>query len=211
MLPRLHIVTDDAVLVRDTFTERARAMLVHGRERVAFHVRGHHTPTRTLHVVAEALVRAARDTGSTLLVNDRVDVALAVGAHGVQLGKRSLPLGVVRALADWRWVGYSAHAPDEAERAAAEGTDFVLLGTIYRTATHPRAEPGGIERVRATVAQVSIPVLAIGGVTPERIPELMHAGAFGVAVVGGIWSAADPVGRVADYLDGLVANARPTE
>lgn len=200
-------MTDDDVLARDGFAQLAGAILVRGRDAVALHLRGHRTSTRVLHDLAVELAHAARAAGATLLVNDRVDVALAVQADGVQLGEGSLPTEAVRSLGDWRWVGFSAHNPEQAARAAADGTDFVLLGMIYPTPSHPDADPGGIARVRATVARVNVPVIAIGGVTPARIGELVDAGAYGVAVVSGIWNAADPLARLDHYLTALTAAA----
>jgi thiamine-phosphate pyrophosphorylase len=210
-LPRLHIVTNDDVLARSSFPELAGALLARGRNSVVMHLRGHQTPTRLLHDHAAILRRRARETGAVLIVNDRIDVALAVAADGVQLNVRSLSIAEARKLGQWRWVGYSAHDPEEAARVAADGTDFVLLGTIYATATHPHAAPGGIGQVRAAAARANVPILAIGGVTPERIPELVQVGAYGAAVMGGIWNALDPVARTADYLEALAVYTGPAE
>lgn len=207
MLARLHLVTDDAVLRAADFRERAQAVLAAHGSALALHLRGHGVSGAELFELARDLAFGADGAGAELLVNDRVDVALAAGADGVQLGRRSLPIAAARALlgAD-AWIGYSAHGAEEAARAAADGADFILVGTLYRTASHPEREPAGVERVRETVAALApaeVPVIGIGGITPERVREVLAAGAYGVAVLGGVWHAADPVAAAADYIAAL--------
>lgn len=201
MLPRLHLVTNDAVLRGADFRARAqRVLAVHG-ERVALQLRGHGLEGRELFALAADLAFAADAAGATVLVNDRVDVALAAGVDGVQLGRRSLPVDRVRELlgAD-AWIGYSAHAAEEAAVAVEAGADFTLVGTIYSSASHPRARPAGPWRIRRAVRAAAAPVLAIGGVTPARVPEVRRAGAYGVAVIRGVWDAEDPADAAGSYL-----------
>jgi thiamine-phosphate pyrophosphorylase len=129
-----------------------------------------------------------------VIVNDRVDIAAATNAAGAQLSARSLSISAARAiLGPNAAIGYSAHALAEAERAEAEGANFLLLGTIYHTESHPEIVPAGIDLVASTARRCGIPILAIGGVTPERVPELRAAGAAGVAVIRAVWDARDPV------------------
>jgi thiamine-phosphate diphosphorylase len=92
-----------------------------------------------------------------------------------------------------RTIGYSAHSEREAAAAETDGADFILAGSIYATRTHPGHEAGGIPLLERMVATCSIPVLAIGGVTAGRVPELLRTGAYGVAVIRAVWDAADPV------------------
>lgn len=199
-LPGLHVVTDDEVLASAGFPERARALIEAHGPALAIHVRGPGTPVARLLAVAAALIPAARDSGALLLLNDRVDIALAVDADGVQLGRRSLPVAAARGLApDWV-IGVSVHGPDEA--ASVDGADFLLLGTIWETASHPGWEGAGVELVRRVRARVRIPIIAIGGVTPERAADARDAGAAGVAAIRGIWESDDPVASAADYLEG---------
>lgn len=203
MLPRLHVVTDDGVLARAEFRAVAGALFARAGDRLALHVRGHGTSARALLDHTAALARPARQ-GGLLLVNDRIDVALAADADGAHLGRRSLPLRAARALVGRRWLGYSAHGGEEAARANAEGADYVILGTTYSTASHPGIVLGS-DGVRAAVARAPVPVVAIGGVMPERVAEVMAAGAWGVAVLGGVWNADDPVARAGEYLAALAA------
>ena len=201
-LPRLHVVTTDDVLASPGFLERARALMASHGPALALHVRGPAGPVRTLLEVADALMDGAGETGALLVVNDRTDVALAVGAPGVQLGERSIPVQAARSLlGDDARIGYSAHSASEAASAASNGADFVVVGTIWETPTHPGREGAGLARVRQSVADASAPVLAIGGVTPDRAREAVSAGAWGVAVVRGVWSADDPVAAAGEYLE----------
>lgn len=204
MLPRLHLVTDDAILRAPDFPARARAVVEAHGPAVALHVRGHGLSARELHGLATSLVEAAAKTGTRLFVNDRIDVALVVGADGVQLGRRSLPVPAARAvIGDRRWIGVSVHSPEEAADAESDGADFVLAGTIYASASHPGEEPAGVGRLREMARSTTLPVLAIGGIVPERVTEVRRAGAFGVAVLGGAWKAKDPVRAIARYLEAL--------
>jgi thiamine-phosphate diphosphorylase len=196
-LPRLHIVTDDAVLAAPAFTAAAMSLVEVGGARIALHLRGHGTGGAALFALATQLKRAADATGATLFVNDRVDVALAAGLEAVQLGRRSLAVGTVRALLPRATIGVSVHSL--AEIAEAHGTDLVLAGTIYESASHAGAAPAGIAFVRAA-GGLGRPVIAIGGVRPEHVAELLAAGAHGVAVLGGIWYAADGCAALNTYM-----------
>src|SRR5437868_6372438 len=119
---------------------------------------------------AGALRRAF--AGIVLLVNDRVDVAAASGADGVQLGARALPVSAARGLLGAEaLVGRSVHSVAEAEAAAVEGADFLIVGTIYATASHPGKAPEGPALLSAVAAVVSLPLFAIGGITAANAGE----------------------------------------
>jgi thiamine-phosphate diphosphorylase len=139
-----------------------------------------------------------------LFINDRVDIALLSGADGVQLGERGLPVAAVRQLlpASMR-VGRSVHSVDTARAAEQDGADFLIAGTIYATASHPEAEVGGLEFLQALTSRVSLPVIAIGGVTPERAADCIDAGAAGVAVVSGILASSRPETAAMNYVEHL--------
>lgn len=142
-------------------------------------------------------VRRACGNRALLFVNDRVDVAIACGADGVQLGERSLPVDAARALTgDRLLIARSVHSVEGARGAA--GADLLVLGTIYPSASHP-GEPGaGPRLVRNVVRAVSVPVVGIGGITPDNAPEVMAAGAAGVAVVAAILGSTDPYKAASD-------------
>lgn len=193
------------MLASPRFVPLAAELLARGGPRVALHLRGHATAGGTLHAMAEPLRAAAAAHGAWFFVNDRVDIALALGADGVQLGRRSVPLPVVRGLMRDAWLGYSAHAAEEAARAASHGTDFVVMGTIYRTPSHAGSPPAGPASIARAAAAAGTPILAIGGVTPDRILELARAGAHGAAVLGGVWHAGDPVAALDTFMVALAA------
>lgn len=201
-VPRLHVVTDDRVLSDREFEARARALLEAGGPRLGLHLRGHGTTGRRLHHLATALLPAARKCGALLLVNDRVDVALVAGLDGVQLGERSLPPGEARALLPRSvLVGASVHDVEGATRISHEGADFLLVGTIFATPSHPGRPGAGPALVSGVARRVPTPVVAIGGVTPVRVREVRRAGALGVAVLSGVWGEDDPAGAARRYLE----------
>jgi thiamine-phosphate pyrophosphorylase len=190
-LPRLHAITDERIARRPDL-ERVAAALAAGAPGLALHARGH-ALTGLQHYHLAVRLRPTPSAPVRLFVNDRLDVALATGADGVQLRTDSLDVADARALGPKWLVGRSVHTPAEAAAARAAGADYLLAGPVFRTATHPGAAPLELEGVRA-VAAVGLPVIAIGGVTAERIADLRAAGAWGVAAIRALWDADDPAG-----------------
>lgn len=203
--PRLHVVTDDAILTRPDFLQTAEAVMDVGREAVALHVRGPHTSGAAVYEIVTALRPFARRAGSELVVNDRVDVALATDLGVVHLGSRSLAVAVVRRLlGEGARIGASAHGVRGVQACRVEGADLVLLGNVYETASHPGRPALGEEVLREAVGRAGdVPVLAIGGVDVRRVERLTACGAYGVAVVSGVWCAPDPAGAVSEYISAL--------
>ena len=140
-------------------------------------------PTRDLLELAKAAVDAARETTTRLVVNDRLDVALAARAAGVHLGAQSLPARVVRELVPRDFlVGVSCHSLAETLGAEAGGADYVVLGPIFATPSKlPYGPPLGLAKLREVAARVKIPLLALGGITVERVRACLEAGATGIA------------------------------
>jgi thiamine-phosphate diphosphorylase len=127
-----------------------------------------------------------------LIINDRVDVALAVAADGVQLPDAGLPSRAARGqVGKYAVVGRSVHNAEAAVNATRDGADFVLAGTIYKTASKPDAKPAGVALIKEITKDSTLPVVAIGGITPERVGDVVKAGAAGVAVVSAISGAED--------------------
>ncbi len=196
-IPVVHVVTDDRVLAGEGFVEAARRLLGESGPDVALHLRGPRSSARYLERLGLAL-DTARTGGAWLVVNDRLDVAAAVGADGVHLRADSLDVAVVRQLhSDWA-VGASVHTPDEVR--ARRGADWLSAGTIYSSASHPGRPPEGPSGLASMIAVADAPVIAIGGITPERVREVREVGASGVAVLGGVWASDRPLSRVRDYL-----------
>lgn len=189
-LPRLHAITDERIARRPDL-ERVATALAAGAPGLALHARGHTLTGLEHHRLAVRLRQPS--SNARLFVNDRLDVALATGADGVQLRTGSLDVADARALGPEWLIGRSIHTPAEAAAARAAGADYLLAGPVFATATHPGAAPLGLEGVRA-LAAVGLPVIAIGGVTAERIADLRAAGAWGVAAIRALWDADDPAG-----------------
>ena len=143
-----------------------------------------------------ALARRLRDVtaGRALLfVNDRVDVALACGADGVQLGEEGMPLKAARQVSGGRLLlGRSVHSVEGAMAAEANGADLLVVGTIFPTGSHPGATTAGVDLLKSVAVQVSIPFLAIGGVKANNIESVIEAGASGVAVITAIARSHEP-------------------
>jgi thiamine-phosphate pyrophosphorylase len=142
-----------------------------------------------------------------LLVNDRLDVALAAEVDGVQIPEDGIPTRPARNLIGrYNVIGRSVHDFDNAQKAISEGADFALVGTIYKSATHPDQKPAGTKLIEDITKDSSFPVLAIGGITSEKVPEVIKAGAAGVAVVSAIAGAEDMKGA-ADALANALKEA----
>ena len=188
-LPRLHAITDERIARRPDLGEIAQRLALGSGDRMAFHARG-----RALSGLEhfELASRLGAYAPTRLFVNDRLDVALAVGAAGVQLGQGSLTPEDARRLNVGWWIGQSVHDLREAAAAHAGGADYLLVGPVFPTATHPDRAPLGLAQLKEIVG-VGLPVIAIGGVTPQRIPDLMAVATIhGVAAIRALWHAADP-------------------
>ncbi len=128
-----------------------------------------------------------------LIVNDRVDVAIAADADGVQLPENGLPTLRARGLlGKYAVLGRSVHSADAAVEAGREGAEFVIAGTIYKSPSKPEQKPAGPSLISEITKAVSLPVLAVGGITPEKVADVVNAGAAGVAVISAIAKGADP-------------------
>ncbi len=163
-------------------------------------LRAKETTTRELTALARRLAERARAAGGVLIVNDRLDVALAVGAAGVHLGQDDLPASEARRLAPGLVLGVSSHGLEQARRAQAGGADYVALGSIYPTGSKPSFELVGLEALRLVRPHVTVPLVAIGGITLERVPAVLAAGADAVAVISAIGLARDPGEATAAFL-----------
>lgn len=141
---------------------------------------------RALGRLVERAVDCTRPTRTRIVVNDRVDVALAHGADGVHLKSGSVPAARLRPHVPGDWiVGRSIHSPDEGARAAAAGgLDYVLLGPVFRTASKPGRRPLGTAALRRAAAALPVPVLGIGGVTTDNVRLVAGSGAAGAAAIG---------------------------
>ena len=157
--------------------------------------------SRALIVIAARLRATTKSAGAALIVNDRLDVALAGGADGVHLGPDDLPVSAARAIAPPNFlIGYSTDDPEEARRAAAAGADYLGVGAVFRTRSKPGLlnEAIGPDRVRRVREASRLPCLGIGGITLQNAPAVLDTGA-GIAVLSTVMSAPDP-GAVVQHL-----------
>lgn len=186
-LPRLHAVTDERIARRPDLAALAEALAAAAGSDMALHARGHQLSGLEHFDLA---TRLSAYPPARLYVNDRLDIALACGASGVQLGAASLQAEDARRLNTHWWIGKSVHTLAEAEAARQAGADYLLVGPVFPTATHPTRDPVDAATLRAIVA-LGLPVIAIGGVTPGRAAPLRAAGVHGVAAIRAFWDTVD--------------------
>lgn len=200
-LPLLHAVTTDPILTAPDLLDRATALAA-GAE-VAIHLRGSLPGDRML-AIADDLRRVTAAAGAAFFVNDRADIALLVGADGLHLPAHGLPVqGARRLLAGSVAVGRSTHTPGGARAALADGADYVFLGPIWDTSSHPDRRPLGLG------AMTHLPgdrVVAIGGLTPERAARCRGEGIRAVAAVTSLWDAPDPAAAAQRFLLSLATD-----
>jgi thiamine-phosphate pyrophosphorylase len=157
-----------------------------------FQVRAKLLDARALTALTERVVAAVRPVGATVLVNDRLDVALAAGADGVHLGRVDLPIAATRRVAPGLVIGATCRTRSDIESAAADGADYAGFGPVFAsTSKHGLPDPLGPSAVRDAAGV--LPLVAIGGIDGARAAEVVAAGAHGVAVIGAIWRHPDPV------------------
>ena len=169
----------------------------------AVQVRAKGASARELVELGRQILPLARARGALLFVNDRLDVALALGADGVHLGPDDLPVAAARrAMGAGFLIGASADDPDTARQLVVDGADYIGCGAVYATSTKPDAgEVIGLEGLDRVARAVDVPVVGIGGITVARSAEVATTAAAGVAVVGAVMAAAD----VAVAVQGLLA------
>lgn len=209
-VPRLHILVDAAASARLSLIE---ALSDRGAGALAFHFRDPTLHGRAVYDSSISLKSVIR-SGATFLVNDRVDVALAVAADGVHLKESSLPPDDVRRIVGPRLlVGRSVHDLEGVARwggrSPRPSADYVVLGSVGPTESHPGRPPLPAEVVRRAPDRNGVPLLAIGGVTPARLADVCRWGYHGAAVQRGIWDAPDPLGALSAYLQVLSRHPSP--
>ncbi len=179
-LPRLYAITDSKRY--PDFLERLEKILKKGIKMVQ--LREKQISGLEYYRLALKVREMTKDYGALLFINDRVDIALAVGADGVHLPEKGFPPSVVKRMAPGLLVGYSAHSLEEALYAQREGADFITLSPIFKTQSHPEREPIGLTVLKEVSQSLSIPVYALGGITWEKIRLCYKNGAYGIAGIG---------------------------
>ena len=185
-----------AVLVTPPTAEIQEVLGIAGRALqggiAAIVVRRPQGSAREVFEITRQLRPATRREGCLLLVSDRVDVALAAGTDGVHLGRRSLPTAATRRILSTGMVlGRSVHGIEDAMIAEEEGADYVFLGPVFETNSHPDELPLGLETFAGIVRRLQVPVVAIGGVEETRLDDLVRSGARGAAAISAFYDVED--------------------
>lgn len=189
-IARLHLITPAAG--PEQVLAAVGQVLAGGAPLVQVRVKG--GTDRSAWRLAAAVARRCHDAGARCVVNDRADIAVAAGAHGVHIGEDDLPVAPVRRIVGpHAVVGVTCRDFEAARRAEAEGATYLGVGPAFTTSTKPGLPPAlGLAGVARVASAVGVPVIAVGGVTASRLVPLLDAGAYGVAVCGAAFSAADP-------------------
>jgi thiamine-phosphate pyrophosphorylase len=200
-LGKLHVLTDAALGERAMTS--VTAAVAAGAPVVQ--VRGKGVTDKQLYAFTRAVVELCERAGARCVVNDRIDVALAAGAHGTHLGADDLPVAAARRLAGpGHLIGGTARDPDTAAALVEAGADYLGVGPAFATTTKSGLpDPIGPDGIGNVARAVPVPVIAIGGVTAERVPALLAQGAYGVAVVGAVVDAPDPAAATRSLLEAL--------
>ena len=199
---RVCVLTDETLSGGRSHLEVARLALAGGADHIQ--LRDKHLGACRLYELGLALRELTLAHGRLLFVNDRPDIAAAVGADGVHLGQDDLPVASTREVFGSRLlIGASARSLQEALDAEAAGADYLGVGPIYEArASKPDAvEPQGLDLIRTISARCRIPIIAIGGITTANAPDVMRAGASGVAVISAVVAAEDIAGATATLRD----------
>jgi thiamine-phosphate pyrophosphorylase len=207
MDPSLYVILDRTVARGRDLETILEAVIAGGCRMVQ--LREKEWASGRLFPLAERLRERCRRTDVTFIVNDRVDLALALDADGVHLGQDDLPPRAARPLLRRSMVlGRSTHSVAQARTAQTDGADYVAVGSMFPTTTKADFELVGPELVRLARPHVRVPLIGIGGITVENVADVIAAGADGVAVISAVCAAPDPALATRRFLD-AIRRARP--
>jgi len=202
--PRLYIILDRSVAGGRDLDPILAAVLAGGAEMIQ--LREKTWPSGTLFPVAQRLRARCRAAGVPFIVNDRVDLALAVDADGVHLGQDDLPPGAARPLLKPGMIlGLSTHSVEQAKAAQAAGADYIAVGSMFPTATKPEFQLVGPALARQVRPVVQVPLIGIGGITPDNVGDVIAAGVDGVAVISAVCGSPDPAAAARRFVAAIVA------
>ena len=208
MVGRLHVITDFHFQQKWTHAGLATQAAMGGADVVQF--RHKSRSDRHIHHAAKATAEALAGSRTRLIIDDHLALAIVLGADGVHLGQNDLPAETARAAVTGGFqIGVTAPTVDLARRAESDGADYIGYGPIFRTRS--KSNPGsekGLDLLATVSSAVSIPVIAIGGITPANTAAVMQAGAHGVAVMTAISLAPDPASATAEFrtiIDGVTS------
>lgn len=188
----LHVITDTSHQSRFTHPQLAELAIQGGADTIQF--RQKNGSTRKLVDIAQQMQRTCTHHDVPLIINDRADIALAVGAKGVHFGQDDMPVAIGRKILSTETIiGASARTEEKILEAIIEGADYIGFGPIYQTSSKPDAErPKGLEQLHRMCEIAKCPVIAIGGITLQTTGEVVRAGAHGIAVISAVCGQKDP-------------------
>lgn len=202
----LYAILDRSVARGRQLPELLEAVLAGGGRLVQ--LREKELPLSELLPLTQRLVRRCREVGATLIVNDRADLALAAGAHGLHVGQDDLPAPHARAvLAPGMLLGVSTHDPEQARQAVRDGADYVAVGSIFPTTSKAGFQLVGPDLIRRVRPDVSVPLVGIGGITADNASAVLAAGADSVAVISALCAAPDPEAATRAFLARIAPGA----
>lgn len=189
---RLHVLTDTVLQSRFSHLQLAGLAIKGGAETIQLRQKA--GSTRQMIDTARQMKELCQEARVTFIVNDRIDIAIASGADGVHLGQDDFPIPLARRLlGENSIIGGSAATLEEAEKCLRDGADYIGFGPVYPTTSKDDAGPvSGIEILREVVESVSLPIIAIGGISPENAARVLEAGAHGIAVISAVCCQEDP-------------------
>jgi thiamine-phosphate pyrophosphorylase len=200
---RLHVLTDTQLQKRFSYIDLTEMAIRGGADAIQF--RQKHGSTREMIGTACHMKELCSRAGIKLIINDRVDIAIASNADGVHLGQDDFPVPLARRLlGDDRIIGGSAGNIEEAMKCVNEGVDYIGFGPVYPTLSKDDAGPAkGIDLMKQLINRVSCPVIAIGGVNSGNVKEIISAGAYGIAVISAVCCTEDPVTATRELIEVL--------
>jgi thiamine-phosphate pyrophosphorylase len=201
-LPRIHAITDDRVIARGDAVARASEMAKAAGSALAVHVRSRELSGGPLLDFARELKAMLDQHGAWLALNDRADVARIAQAQALVLGSAAFAVADARKVAPRALIGRSVHDGANVRAALDQGAGFLVAGSVFATPSHPERNPAGTTLLKDAAAS-GLPVIAIGGITPERTREVVAAGAWGVAAIRALWDAEDPAAAARAFLAAL--------
>lgn len=203
---KLHILTDVVLQSRFSHVELVSLAIAGGADTIQFRQKS--GSTREMIQVVRKMKALCAQAGVQLIVNDRIDVAIAAEADGVHLGQDDFPIPLARELlGKSRIIGGSAATMEEAQKCLSEGADYVGFGPVYPTTSKDDAGPvSGIDILKRVVETTPLPIIAIGGVSAENTPEVMRTGALGIAVISAVCCQEDPEGATRALYQALHAD-----
>lgn len=207
--PRLYAIVDRAQ-IGDRHPAAVASDLVRAGVRL-IQFRDKKATSRELYDLGRAVFDEARGGAAVFILNDRADVARAMGADGVHVGRDDLPVEMAREIiGPGRWVGHSTHDPDQVREADASSADYIAFGPIFATLSKENADPVvGLDGLRRAREATRKPLVAIGGITLENVLKVLEAGADSVAVISDLLRAPDVEARAREYLE-VLASPRQT-